>query len=334
MNFKEVFLMKLGFFAANCGHLSLEEVAQLMQQHGYEMMEIPAYIGNGQFDCEEILKGDNAKKLKSMLQKYDIEISALSNHADSMLILGPWNEETDGLLKGSKEEKIKYGTDSLIRTAQAANALEVPVVNGFTGTANWGRYCTFPNANGWQKMEADFVTYMTPILDKYKEYGVKYAIEPYPNNMIYDLNTAKRALELVDYHPSLGFNLDPANLIYVGVRPEVFIDSLKDRIFHVHAKDAEFVEHNLMAGGYLMQGEWLRLDRSFRFRIPGWGDVQWKKVITELAMIGYDYVLSYEHEDVTMSVMDGVEKVAPFLKPLIIKAPYEGRKDKIFTSVD
>ena len=28
----------------------------------------------------------------------------------------------------------------------------------------------------------------------------------------------------------------------------------------------------------------------------------------ELAMVGYDYVLSYEHEDVTMSVGDGVEK--------------------------
>ena len=33
-----------------------------------------------------------------------------------------------------------------------------------------------------------------------------------------------------------------------------------------------------------------------------------------------------------MSVGDGVEKVAPFLKPLIIKAPYEGRRDKIFNN--
>lgn len=30
-----------------------------------------------------------------------------------------------------------------------------------------------------------------------------------------------------------------------------------------------------------MQGDWQRLDKAFRFRIPGWGDVQWKKVITE-----------------------------------------------------
>lgn len=324
--------MKLGFFSANYAHLSLEEVARIMQQHGYEMMEIPAYIDNGQLDCDEIMDGSNAKELTNMLSRYGVTISALSNHADSLLILGPWGEDTDTIYKGTKEEKIKYGTESLIKTAQAANALCVPIVNGFTGVTNWGRYFPFPDAGGWERMEGDFVKYFLPILDKFKEYGVKFAVEPHPNNMIYDIHTAKRAIELVDGHPCLGFNLDPANLIYLGLRVENFIDALGDRIFHVHAKDGEIVEHNLQYGGILMQGDWQRLDRAFRFRIPGWGSVPWKKVITELAMVGYDYVLSYEHEDVTMSVGDGVEKVAPFLKSLIIKAPYEGRRDKIFNN--
>lgn len=324
--------MKLGFFAANYAHLSLEEVAKIMSEHGYEMMEIPAYIGNGQFDCDEILKGNNAEKLKKMLSGYGITISALSNHADSLLILGPWGEDTDGLYKGTKEEKIKYGTESLLKTAQAANALGVPVVNGFTGVTNWGRYFPFPCPQGWEMMERDFVKYFTPILDKFKEYGVKFAVEPHPNNFIYDIHTAKRAIELVDGHPCLGFNMDPANLIYLGLRIENFVDELGDRIFHVHAKDGEIVEHNIQYGGILMQGDWQRLDRTFRFRIPGWGSVPWKKVITELSLVGYDYVLSYEHEDVTMSVGDGVEKVSAFLKPLIIKAPYEGRRDKIFNN--
>ncbi|MDR0518432.1 MAG: TIM barrel protein, partial [Clostridiales Family XIII bacterium] len=109
------------------------------------------------------------------------------------------------------------------------------------------------------------------------------------------------------------------------------IDRLADRIFHVHAKDAELVEQNLPLGGTLMQGDMRRIDRSFRFRIPGWGDVRWKKIITELSMIGYEGLISYEHEDVTMSRMDGVRKTAAFLKPLIIEEPYEGRTDKLFS---
>ncbi|MCK5569378.1 MAG: hypothetical protein KAJ15_06650 [Spirochaetes bacterium] len=72
------------------------------------------------------------------------------------------------------------------------------------------------------------------------------------------------------------------------------------------------------------------MDRGFRFRIPGWGSVPWKIVLTELMLVGYDYVLSYEHEDVVMSREDGMEKTLDYLKPLIIKERYKGRGDKLF----
>ncbi len=322
--------MKLGFFTANFTEKPLEEVARLAAENGYEALEIPAYEGNGQFDVREVIRGNNAAKLRAMVENMGLFISALSNHADSLLIMGPYGVDTDTIYKGTKEEKIKFGTESLLRTAQAANALEVPVVNGFTGIENFGRYFPFPYAQGWSEMEKEFVEKFVPILDRFKEYGVKFAVEPHPNNFIYDIHTAERAIRLVDGHPCLGFNLDPANIIYLGLKVENFINRLKDRIFHVHAKDGEIVEHNIQSGGILMQGDWQRLDRAFRFRIPGWGSVDWKKVITELSMIGYNYVLSYEHEDVTMSRADGVKKTAAYLKPMLIEAPYEGRKDKLF----
>jgi sugar phosphate isomerase/epimerase len=302
-------------------------------KYGYEAVEIPAFAGNPHLDIEKAVSDKNYReKIKKTVSDNGLIISALSNHPEGQITLGPYGEDTDAIFKGTREEKIKFGTERMIKTAQAANALEVPVVNGFTGVTNWGRYFPFPYADGWNKMEKEFVEVFMPIMDKFKEYGVKFAVEPHPNNMIYDIHTAKRAIELLDGHPNFGYNLDPANLIYLGLRVENFIDELGSRIFHVHAKDGEIVEHNIQRGGILMQGDWQRIDRAFRFRIPGWGSVPWKKVITELAMVGYDYVLSYEHEDVTMSVGDGVEKVAPYLKPLLIKAPYEGRRDKIFNN--
>ena len=91
--------------------------------------------------------------------------------------------------------------------------------------------------------------------------------------------------------------------------------------------------HNLAKGGLnmYMQDGWGRLDRSFRFRIPGWGDVDWKRLISELFITGYDGVFNYEHEDVIMSRGDGVKKTIEFLRPLMIDAPYEGRSDALFT---
>ncbi|MDF2802291.1 MAG: sugar phosphate isomerase/epimerase [Anaerocolumna sp.] len=322
--------MNLGFFTANFTEKPLEEVVKLVSGYGYETLEIPAYEGNGQLETKDVIKGNNASAIRKMVSSYDMRIQALSNHSDSFLIMGPTGKDTDFIFKGTPEEKIKHGTESLIRTAQAANALEVPIVVGYPGVENWGRFFFFPYGEGWKEYEQQFVERFTPILDKFQEYGVKFAIEIHPNSFIYDIHTAERALELVNYHPALGYNFDPANTMYLMIDPAIVIDRLKDRIFHVHAKDAELAAHNLPTGGTLMHGDMAALNHTYRFRIPGWGQVDWKRVITELSMVGYTGSLSYEHEDVTMSRMDGVEKVANFLKPLIIKNPYEGRKDKLF----
>jgi sugar phosphate isomerase/epimerase len=107
---------------------------------------------------------------------------------------------------------------------------------------------------------------------------------------------------------------------------------MKDRIFSVHAKDCQVLPHNMPRGGWWMfQGDWGNPERSFRFRIPGWGSIDWKGVISQLFLHGYDGVFAYEHEDVIMSRADGTDKAIAFLKPLMIHAPYEGRSDKLFT---
>jgi len=119
--------------------------------------------------------------------------------------------------------------------------------------------------------------------------------------------------------------LDPANLMLAGVDPVVFVQVLGNRIYHTHAKDGEIVPHNVRRSGLLAHGEWGRINRGFRFRIPGWGDVPWRRLITELHLVGYNGVLAVEHEDATMSREDGVAKSIAYLKPLIIQSPFEGR---------
>ena len=47
---------------------------------------------------------------------------------------------------------------------------------------------------------------------------------------------------------------------------------------------------------------------GFRFMVPGWGQVNWRCVVTALVTVGYDYVLFCEREDPVMSREDGVEQ--------------------------
>ncbi|MFP4562987.1 MAG: sugar phosphate isomerase/epimerase family protein [Spirochaetia bacterium] len=322
--------MKIGLFTATYMDMKLEEVCKMAAGYGYEALELPAFTGNPHLDLDEIVTGNKAKEMKKMVKDHGLIISALSNHPEGQIILGPYGKDTDAIYKGTKEEKIKFGTERMIKTAAAANALEVPVVCGFIGCENFGRFFPWPYSKGWSDMEKEFVERWGKVLDKFGEYGVKFAHEPHPNELVYDIDSALRSVELMEGRKEWGFNFDPANLIYLDINVESFIDELHDRIYHVHAKDGEVVTHNVKRSGRIPQGDWQRLGRGFRFRIPGWGSVPWKKVITELSLIGYDYVMSYEHEDVTMSRQDGITKTIEYLKPLLIEKPYEGRNDVLF----
>ena len=323
--------MKVGFCVVNYSEKSVKEVVELAARKGYEAVELPSYTGNGQVDADELLKGNKAQELKKMVEDAGLFISGISNHADSPLVLGPHGRDLASVCDGTAAEQIAFGTRSMIRSAQLANALEVSAVIAFSGVGNFGRFNDWPYPGGWAEEEAAFVENWIPIFDQYRKYGVKVAFEPHPNNIIYDIHTTKRCLALCDNHPSFAINFDPANLFFTGINVCTYIDEIGSRIVLVHAKDCEIVEHNLAKGGYwMLQRDWGTLDRSFRFRIPGWGSINWKSVISELFMVGYDGVFSYEHEDVTMSRADGVDKTIDFLKPLMIQAPYEGRNDKLF----
>lgn len=323
--------MKVGFCTMNFSEMPLLEVAKLAADHGYEALELPAYTDNGQVDVDALLKSGGAKQVKREIEAMGLCVSALSNHADSPLVLGPHGKDLESICPGGKEDQIRFGTDSMIKAAQLANEFEVPAVVAFSGVGNFGRFNDWPYPGGWADEEAAFVEHWVPIFDRFKEYGVKVAFEPHPNNIVYDLHTTQRCIALCDGHPSFAINFDPANICYTGINLCTYIDEVRDRIVLVHAKDCELVEHNMARGGlWMLQRDWGTIDRSFRFRIPGWGSIDWKKIVTELFLVGYNGVFAYEHEDVTMSRMDGVEKAIAYLKPLMIKAPYEGRSDKLF----
>ena len=77
-----------------------------------------------------------------------------------------------------------------------------------------------------------------PILDVFAECGVKFALEVHPTEIAFDLYTAERALDALNYREEFGFNFDPSHLIWQGVDPVEFIRAFPDRIYHVHMKDA------------------------------------------------------------------------------------------------
>jgi sugar phosphate isomerase/epimerase len=98
---------------------------------------------------------------------------------------------------------------------------------------------------------------------------------------------------------NFGLNFDPSHLCWLGIDYIRAAREFAPRIFHVHAKDTELLPDGLYRHGLLgrqvnpvpWQSGW------WRYRIPGMGIIDWKKLIPALQEGGYDFVLSIEHED-------------------------------------
>ncbi len=315
--------MKIGIYTVIFNEKPLSDVAKFVASLGYEAVEIAIEKRSKHLDLDRVLTDKvYVQDIRNLLSENGLTLAALGNHFDGQLVLGPLDWTTDTWApEKTPEAKIRYGTEQMKKTARAAAILEVPVVVAFVGSSVWDKWYVFPpqNLEAYQKAWEVFAERWTPILDVYKQEGVKFALEVHPTEIAYNIETAAEAIKVLDNRPDFGFTLDPSHFVWQSIDPVIFIKTFKERIFHVHAKDAEIQKDEVARSGVIPTGPWTRTDRGFRFRTIGWGDVPWRRFLSALAEIGYDSVLSVEHEDAIMSREEGVRKAIEFLNPLVIR---------------
>jgi sugar phosphate isomerase/epimerase len=155
-----------------------------------------------------------------------------------------------------------------------------------------------------------------------KAANVRVAIEMHPNFVAYNPETM---LRLIDVAPgTIGCNFDPSHMFWQGIDPVVAIRALGEHIDHVHAKDCRIDARNTALNGVLDVKRYTReLERSWLFRTVGWGSdaLVWKDILSALRMVGYDHVISIEHEDGVMAPEEGLAKAISFLKEIVIAEP-------------
>lgn len=118
----------------------------------------------------------------------------------------------------------------------------------------------------------------------------------------------------------IGANFDPSHLFWQGIDPIASIRALGKAIYYVHAKDTRIDPYNTAVNGVLDTKHYGdEINRSWIFRTVGYGhDYQtWKDIVSNLKMVGYDDVLSIEHEDSLMTAKEGLEKAVKFLNEVI-----------------
>jgi len=146
--------------------------------------------------------------------------------------------------------------------------------------------------------------------------GIKYALEVHPTEIAFDISSARRALEAVDYHPAFGFNYDPSHFGYQGVDYVKFIYQFKDRIFHVHMKDVAWGIGDGTAGVFGGHVDFHKPSRYWDFKSVGRGNINFERIIRALNDIEYGGPLSVEWEDGAMDREFGATESAAFVKKI------------------
>lgn len=89
--------------------------------------------------------------------------------------------------------------------------------------------------------------------------------------------------------PALGLEFDPSHLYWQGIDHIRALKEYQSKVFHVHAKDTEMLPEE--------RYRWGAYSSPFRFRIPGYGEIDWTRFIATLDEIGYNGGIAIEHED-------------------------------------
>ena len=278
--------MKLGFFTAALPGNTLEQAAQWGAESGFQAIEIACwpfekasrrYAGVTHINVSELNKA-RAKDIRAMLDVYGLTISSLGYYPNPL---------------HPDPEHRKTVIAHLKKVIKAAEMLEVPIVGTFIGK---DKNKTVPqNLNDYTKI-------WPPIVKFAKEHGVKIAIENCPMIFSYDEwpggdNLAstpaiwRKMWEIIP-DDNFGLNLDPSHLILQMIDYERVVREFASKIFHVHAKDLHVDWDGVYNHGVLSQGMGWQVPR-----LPGLGDMDWGKFFAALTAVGYDYVVSIEHED-------------------------------------
>ena len=314
--------MKLGVLTVLFADLPLEAALDRVAALGLDAVELGTgnYPGSSHCDPDALLS--EAAKQRELLAAVDqrgLVISALSCHGNPL--------HPDEAFARSSHETWR-------QTARLAVELGVDVVNCFSGCPGDGPAATQPNwvtcawppeyleVLDWQWNERA-IPYWSEEARFARETGLtKIALEAHPGFLVYNPETALRLREAAG--PEIGVNLDPSHFLWQGIDPleAVRVLGRAGAIFHVHAKDVYLDRGNIRLNGVLDTKHYGRFDeRSWSFRSVGYGhdDKFWRDFVSALRMIGYDGVVSIEHEDGLASPAEGLEKAVALLRSVLLR---------------
>lgn len=302
----------LAICSANLGHLSPLALLDYLVDNDIPSLElgVGGYPGISHAAASQLNSDPGLRQWwKAETAARGLRIGALSCHGNPL-------HPDKHLAEGFHQD--------FLAALEAANALEVPVVVGFSGQPGTGGVPNWP-VIAWPFEYADLyerqwqeqlIPYWQNIEQRSRELGVRIALEMHGGFAVHSPATLLRLRNACG--PALGANLDPSHLWWQLIDPVAAVGLLGDSLFHVHLKDVRFNPDALNQYGILdMTPHHQHQQRAWSFCVPGDGHSQseWQALISAVLGRAYEGVFSIEHE-APMPVDDGVRQCMTLVREL------------------
>jgi len=311
--------LKIGVFDAAFPDLSIDQLLEMIKEFKIEAVEIGSGNDPGHAHCDlPGLLADDSKRHAYMAQfeKNGIMVSAFSCHGN------PVHPDTDR----AKREDAVYRQS--IDLAAKTGVNRVVCFSGCPGDGtgkhpNWVTTLEtdeFVNILKWQWNEV-LIPYWKDLSAYARQRNVKIALEMDGGYSVFNVGTLLKLRHAAG--DNIGANLDYSGLFQLGIDPIAVAKKLGEEgcIYHMHGKDILQDAGNVAVNGLLDLTPYEDLaGRSWSYADIGFGHdlAVWKGIVEQLKAVGYDHVISIEHESPFTSGRIGVAKSAAALQQILL----------------
>ncbi len=211
-------------------------------------------------------------QIKDKIQRAGIYVSALAvdgNHIDP-----------------DPARRAQQNTNTQ-KQIELAGKMGIPAIGGQSGTIRGQRL--------EQQVDEIVKVYTAKYFPLCEKHKVRILWEPYAGgpNIATGPVGWEALFKAFNNSPHVGLQFDPSHLQWQFMDPVAAAREFVDKIYDVHLKDTEILWHVVRRGGI----QPVNNARWWRFRLPGYGSVDWKGFFSVLAEAGYTGAMNIENED-------------------------------------
>jgi len=302
---------------------TLEGISEWASQLGYTGVQVPTWDSRV-FDLATATSSKNyCEEYKGKLKQFNIDIIELGSYLQGqVLAMHPAYAEMfqpfypKGL---SLKQSAEWANTQLKNSVLASANLGTKNISVLSGSFAWHMVYPWPQRPEGIIDEAftELAKRWLPILNMANDHGITIGYELHPGSDLFDGITYEMFLEKTNHHPAACITYDPSHFVLQQLDYLRFIELYSDRIKAFHVKDAEFNPSGRM-GVYSGYQSWI--NRAGRFRSPGDGQVDFKRIFSLLTEKGFDGWAILEWECCIKSPEQGAREGAQFIKDHIIQA--------------